>query len=447
MGGGNKRERKKAKGQRAFDMSKYERRHVALRFMYIGQGYQGLALQDHTTETVESVLFDALRKLRLITDEERVPEGYSRCGRTDKGVSALGQVVAMRLRSAKTTEDPGKPEHDYVGMLNRVLPADIKVIGWAYVPDNFSARFTCSGRVYKYFFLKGAKDVEKMRAGAARLVGEHDFRNFAKMDVVNVSNFVRKIFSMTIKPLNDDPASPVWVVTVAGTAFLYHQVRCMVAVLFDIGDGKEDPEVVTQLLDAAAHPAKPCYPMASDLGLVLWDCLFPSVQWHTTGASHEKLLQHFAAQYEAGLMIPMIHNHMRHALAANEPLAFLADPAAGPPEGEGYDAPAAVATGVWDDAAAALFPPRSPPKHVPLLARPVEKTYEEKVADMGGSRKTRYDANQLKAQEAQESAAPSEPGMKRTAAEAELDDDDGGTKRVPHLERTELCTAHIQRYL
>ena len=45
-------------------------------------------------------------KTRLLQDRDS--SSYSRCGRTDKGVSALGQVVAFQLRSAfpKDTADP-----------------------------------------------------------------------------------------------------------------------------------------------------------------------------------------------------------------------------------------------------------------------------------------------------------------------------------------------------
>ncbi len=33
-----------------------------------------------------------------------------------------------------------------------------------------------------------------------------------------------------------------------GKAYLWHQIRCIMAVLFLIGEGKEEPEVITQLL-------------------------------------------------------------------------------------------------------------------------------------------------------------------------------------------------------
>ncbi|CAN0387842.1 unnamed protein product, partial [Discosporangium mesarthrocarpum] len=40
-------------------------------------------------------------------------------------------------------------EHDYCGILNRVLPADIRALGWAPVTPNFSARFSCTDRTYR----------------------------------------------------------------------------------------------------------------------------------------------------------------------------------------------------------------------------------------------------------------------------------------------------------
>lgn len=42
-----------------------------------------------------------------------------------------------------------------------------------------------------------------MKEAAQYLVGEHDFRNFCKMDAVNVSNFKRKIASFTFHPVED----------------------------------------------------------------------------------------------------------------------------------------------------------------------------------------------------------------------------------------------------
>ena len=51
-------------------------------------------------------------------------------------------------------------ELPYVHILNRLLPADIRVLSWAPVGVDFNARFSCLYRTYKYFFPRGTMDVE-----------------------------------------------------------------------------------------------------------------------------------------------------------------------------------------------------------------------------------------------------------------------------------------------
>ena len=79
-------------------------RHIALRFHYDGSTYTGLAenVNSPTDQSVERTLFHALNKTCLISDKynDRSSCGYSRSGRTDKGVSAFGQVIALRVNSA-----------------------------------------------------------------------------------------------------------------------------------------------------------------------------------------------------------------------------------------------------------------------------------------------------------------------------------------------------------
>lgn len=81
---------KRPRRQRPFDFSQHGRRHVAVRLAYLGWGYQGFASQANTDNTVEAKLFQALLQTRLV--ESRQTANYHRSGRTDKGVSAFGQV-------------------------------------------------------------------------------------------------------------------------------------------------------------------------------------------------------------------------------------------------------------------------------------------------------------------------------------------------------------------
>ena len=88
---------KKKQHQKPFDFTLYNKRHVMLHVAYFGWDWHGYVVQDNTAATVEAALFEALERTRLI--ESRETSNYHRCGRTDKGVSALGQVVSIDLRS------------------------------------------------------------------------------------------------------------------------------------------------------------------------------------------------------------------------------------------------------------------------------------------------------------------------------------------------------------
>ena len=339
------------------------------------------------------MLWKALDKARLIVPTENLNttgdvnwEGcdYSKCGRTDRGVSAFGQVVSLRVRSNRplarraqdssldeekgptseieptvtpvqqslqqpssgndTSEEPlsfdtVKDEIPYVKVLNRVLPPDIRILAWCPTPPpNFSSRFSCKERRYRYFFTQpafmptpgdfnarsavdhsrssdshrrdGWLNVDAMKEAAKKFEGLHDFRNFCKIDASKqIENFQRRIFQSKIMEINQtsEPAafvngpafselhsSPttnglfdrqeqnptlgtpkVYAFVLHVSAFLWHQVRHMVAILFLIGQGFESPDLVTQMLDINANPAKPMYEMAEDTPLVLWDCIFP----------------------------------------------------------------------------------------------------------------------------------------------------------------------------
>ncbi|XP_004641452.1 tRNA pseudouridine(38/39) synthase [Octodon degus] len=294
-----------AKAKRAFDFSAHSRRHVALRIAYLGWGYQGFASQENTDNTIEEKLFEALTKTRLI--ESRQTSNYHRCGRTDKGVSAFGQVISLDLRSQfprdKDSQDLNfKDEVDdakeirYTHILNRVLPPDIRVLAWAPVEPSFSARFNCLERTYRYFFPRADLDIVKMNDAAQRYVGTHDFRNLCKMDVANgVINFQRTILSAQVLLVGQSLGEERWQepfqlcqFEVTGQAFLYHQVRCMMAVLFLIGQGMEKPEVIDELLNIEKNPQKPQYSMAVEFPLVLYDCKFENVKW-----LHDQEVQEF----------------------------------------------------------------------------------------------------------------------------------------------------------
>ncbi|KAI7872446.1 pseudouridine synthase [Spinellus fusiger] len=250
-------------------------------------------MDEEKTPTVEGHLFRALIESKLIIDPESAK--FSRCGRTDKGVSGLGQVISLDVRSALTREELEDPvlekaarsrELTYLDSLNRLLPLDIRVLAWSSVASDFNARFDCKSRTYKYFFSKGHMDLEAMKVAAGYLQGEHDFRNFCKLDPSkDLVTYRRTVISLDIQPVSTlsvqllSPHLSLYEVVLKGSAFLWHQVRCMMSVLFLIGQGLETPEVIHQLMDIETCDAKPEYPMASDLPLVLYDSEYEGLEW------------------------------------------------------------------------------------------------------------------------------------------------------------------------
>lgn len=285
---------------------------------------------------------------------------------------------------------PRKPPADieipYITLLNRHLPPSIRIHAWSPVTATFSSRFSCIWRHYKYFFSTSPSlpllatqfdfgaayeaagypahaagwrdrlaavdwqgldlDVGLMRDAVARLVGEHDFRNFCKVDPPKqLSKHVRTVNSATIDRVEGE-GDDLWVLNLRGGAFvrlylslpcfsrrtpcpqrvrhdadggllvleqLYNQVRHIVAILFLVGARLEPPSIVDALLwtsdrtpdtlasveraqrpEPGATPTmpgevmdrKPGYQMADDLPLVLWQCGFNSSEfsWRTDNA-------------------------------------------------------------------------------------------------------------------------------------------------------------------
>lgn len=97
---------------------------------------------------------------------------------------------------------------------------------------------------------------------ACQLLKTHgDFRNFCKMDVHNgVTNYIRNLQSANVHPCpnghdeSQQSGYNMYYLEITANAFLWHQIRCIMAVLLLIGQEKEQPEVVSELLDVAKNP-------------------------------------------------------------------------------------------------------------------------------------------------------------------------------------------------
>jgi tRNA pseudouridine38-40 synthase len=248
--------------------------NLRLTLEYDGTAYHGWQIQPGVA-TIQGVLEERLAVIL------RQPVAARGAARTDAGVHALGQVASVLV--------PG--EVDTVRLhrsLNALLPGDIAVRRVERVSDDFHARHSARGRVYRYRILQGAAispfdrgfaahvrgplDVEAMDRGAQRLLGRHDFSSFRAAGDVSESP-VKEVRSSRVErePGRDD----LIVYTVEASSFLQHMVRALAGTLIEVGRGRWAPEAVTSILEARDRRAGG--PTAPARGLFLVRVIYPDL--------------------------------------------------------------------------------------------------------------------------------------------------------------------------
>jgi tRNA pseudouridine38-40 synthase len=218
---------------------------IAIGLEYVGTAFAGWQTQDDV-RTVQAVLE---RSLARIADR---PIAVVCAGRTDAGVHALGQVAHFDTTAARA------PRAWMLGV-NGDLPPDVS-ISWARpVPRHFHARYSVSSRTYRYLILNRsarsalaagraalihrALNVDRMRAAAARLMGEHDFSAFRAAEC-QARSPVRRLYELSIE------RSGEWVrVDLTANAFLHHMARNLVGLLIAVGRGDAAPDWATAVLE------------------------------------------------------------------------------------------------------------------------------------------------------------------------------------------------------
>ena len=259
-------------------------RRVMLTVAYDGTAYRGWQIQAGQ-ETIEGVLNRCIGEL---TGETVEVIGASR---TDYGVHAMGNLAVFDTQSLI-------PAEKFSYALNQRLPEDIRIQNSEEVAVDFHPRHCSSRKTYEYriynapfalpvkrlysYFTYVPLDVERMRQGAAFLVGEHDFKSFCSVDtqaqttvrqVDSVEVWEENIFGVADVAKDAVPGREIRrpgreiVIRVAGRGFLYNMVRIIAGTLMEVGRGKLPPECVKDILAACDRQA--AGPTAPACGLTL----------------------------------------------------------------------------------------------------------------------------------------------------------------------------------
>lgn len=174
-------------------------RMVALRICYDGRLFRGV--QNH--RTIRSISGELENALYL----SGLGESPIFCGRTDAGVSAINMIVSVKVKSvhlkpnlSNILQPDDYKEYAYDSILNEYLPDGIEITGWAPVPDDFNARFSCKQRHYKYYFVANMMSINRMESAAEQIKLMNNFYLLSTHSNPR-ARYDRKIDELKITPL------------------------------------------------------------------------------------------------------------------------------------------------------------------------------------------------------------------------------------------------------
>ncbi len=221
-------------------------RRIKLVLAYDGTNYSGWQFQKNAL-TIEEVLNQSLSKL---LGEKIAVIGASR---TDAGVHALENVAVF------DTSNPMAADKICLA-LNQRLPEDIRALSSEETAADWHPRKQNCTKTYEYrilnrkinmpterlysYFCYFPLDVEKMKKGAACLIGEHDFKSFCAPRG-QAEETVRTVYDLDISRKGD-----MITLRISGSGFLYNMVRIIAGTLLRVGVGMYPPEYVQEILDA-----------------------------------------------------------------------------------------------------------------------------------------------------------------------------------------------------
>lgn len=260
--------------------------NVKMTLAYDGGGFRGLA----PNEGVRTIVGELQRVLEPLI-------GFSpdivMAGRTDAGVHAWGQVLSFSIPA------DGHSLERIERSINKRLGPEIAVRELVVVPEGFSARFSATGRRYRYQILNAPTpdpflastawwvdkplNVEHMSDACSFIVGEHDFSSFCRRPkpsadangIITEASLVRRVTGARMLTLDYDIGPAVghfWPrllrFDIEGSAFCHQMVRSLVGFAVAVGVGKRTAEELPSVLvsrdrSAAENPAPPH-------GLTLW---------------------------------------------------------------------------------------------------------------------------------------------------------------------------------
>ncbi|KYQ92631.1 tRNA pseudouridylate synthase [Tieghemostelium lacteum] len=238
---------------------------------------------------------------------------WMRCARTDKGVSAIRNIVSLNLLY-------GPPEPlEMMNAINGYLPEDIRIFDIKRVNNQFNSKNNVDQRSYTYItptsilapifsqkkphppntpfhFTTETRDF--LNAILKNYVGTHKFHNYTSRKEPTDPSCKRRILSFTSSDAFEMEGVEMIEINVVGDSFMLHQIRKMIGctmqflrrgVLEDAESKEEALEQIRQYIDVTLSYKTMCLPMAPGAGLLLDKCSY--LNWEKKFASAHGNLQ------------------------------------------------------------------------------------------------------------------------------------------------------------
>lgn len=175
--------------------------HYLLKFGYDGRMFTGYQ-RGNGDRSVEGSILSVLERYGIA-------KGFSSAARTDRGVSAAGNVIFL---------SSGMAVDDIIGILNSQI-RHVIFHSYAVVNSDFRVRFS-SMKHYRYNLNAEGLDMEKFSVALKKFTGTHDFSLFSRKDSRTPVRTVEKITVLDRDEFLE--------VNVYGPNFVWNQIRAMV---------------------------------------------------------------------------------------------------------------------------------------------------------------------------------------------------------------------------
>lgn len=235
-----------------------EPRNIKLVIAYDGTAFSGWQRQKHD-RTIQGEIEAVLCRM---TCEDISLHG---AGRTDAGVHAENMVAHFFTNSSISCDN-------LLRGLNSILPGAIRIYSVEHVSPSFHARFSATGKSYRYSLFTGRTlppairlynlhvtselDLQLIKQCLAVLEGTHDFSSFENSGTrdktkTNGRGAIRTIIAAELSRDSDNQLN----FRFTGDGFLRNMVRNLVGTLLEVGRGKLSVDEFTAILEAKNRSA------------------------------------------------------------------------------------------------------------------------------------------------------------------------------------------------